>query len=46
MGNVLGYPDGDGFEITYSPAYDKHTGEMFFIASFPEPVSDWDLPFA
>lgn len=46
MGRRLGYPDGDDFELSYSPAYSKDNGEMFFILVIPEPVADWDLPFA
>ena len=46
MGRRLGYPDGDDFRLSYTPAYDKDTGEMFFILVIPEPVADWELPFA
>ena len=45
MGRRLGYPDGDDFELSYSPAYSKDNGEMFFILVIPEPIADWDLPF-
>lgn len=46
MGRRLGYPDGDDFELSYSPAYSKDNGEMFFILVIPEPIADWELPFA
>ena len=46
MGRKLGYPDGDDFELSYSPAYSKDNGEMFFILVIPEPIADWELPFA
>jgi hypothetical protein len=46
MGRRLGYPDGDDFMLSYAPAYSKDTGEMFFILVIPEPVADWELPFA
>lgn len=45
MGRRLGYPDGDDFELSYSPAYSKDNGEMFFILVIPEPIADWELPF-
>ena len=45
MGKKLGYTSGDDFELTYSPAYDKDTGEMFFFLIIPEPIEDWELPF-
>lgn len=43
-GQIYGYPDGDDFQFSVTPALNTRTGEIFMQVHITEPIEDWECP--